>query len=417
LEAGKGDNFTSVMIAILDMFGSSGGVGRCTKEMLRQFETEGVSTTLCGQSHVVDSFRAHNQQMPNVHLANLERPKLSLRSLKIRMARKYSNSDPSRLANVLLQETISATSARNGAAVLPILVNYPQIIAPATSEAPFCLFLHDLNWRLYPGNFDAPDLTDENCRGWVKRATKVITNSECTRDEVIEHYGCASDKVVAAPLAPFEGGISNDIGSSKYLADLGLVVGRFYLFPGVWGLHKGHGVLTEAIEAAPAANPVVVTCGMPRDGINGVPKAVAALRNSLVGRWDKLIERKKLVVVGGVSEAKMQALRNGCRAYVVPSLYEGFGFPMVEAIYQFRPAIVSDIKAHQEILNRYPKYQLATRFPSGSSAALAAELNRGVDEPGPAPGDWKKHVEATWSWKHTVQKILMALTNKTEVTR
>ena len=111
----------------------------------------------------------------------------------------------------------------------------------------------------------------------------------------------------------------------------------------------------------------------------------------------------------------MQALRNGCRAYVVPSLYEGFGFPMVEAVYQFRPAIVSDIKAHQEILNRYPKYQLARRFLSGSGAALAAELNQGVDESEPMPEGWEKYVEGTWSWKQTVQKILMALTNKTEV--
>ena len=206
----------------------------------------------------------------------------------------------------------------------------------------------------------------------------------------------------------------HDVGSFQYLADLGLVAGRFYLFPGVWGLHKGHDVLTDAIEAAPAADPVVVTCGMPREGISGSPKAVAALRNSLAGRWEKLIERKKLVVVGGVSEAKMKALRNGCRAYVVPSLYEGFGFPMVEAIYQFRPAIVSDIKAHREILSRYPKYPLARRFSSGSGAALAAELNRGTDDSPLMPEDWRKYVEATWSWKHTVQKILMALTNKTE---
>ncbi len=138
----------------------------------------------------------------------------------------------------------------------------------------------------------------------------------------------AVDKTVAAPLAPFDGGVSNDAGSSKFLADLGLVPSRFYLFPGVWGLHKGHDVLTEAIEAAPAADPVVVTCGMSREGINGSPKAVAALRNSLADRWDKLIESKKLVVVVGVSEAKMQALRNGCRARVcVAQLVRRIWFP------------------------------------------------------------------------------------------
>lgn len=394
-------------IAILDLFGSSGGVGRCTKELLRQFAAEGVSTVLCGQSHVVDSFQMQRQTTPNLRLANLECPKLSLRAIRIRMARKSNSSS---LANVLVQETMKAALVRNGGLPFPILVNYPQLIAPPSSGHPVCLFLHDLNWRLYPGNFTEPALTDQNCRGWVKRAVKVITNSECTRDEVIEHYQCAPDKVVAAPLAPFDGHIPDGFNAAKYLASLGLLAGRFHLFPGVWGLHKGHDTLTEAIEMSPAADPVVVTCGLPGNGINAGTAAVATMRSSLAARWDKLISKKKLVVVGGVSESEMQALRAGCRAYVLPSLYEGFGFPLVEAVYHCRPAIVSDIKAHKEILNRYPQYKQARLFPSGSSWALAAELNHAAERATPMPADWQQNVKAIWSWKNTVQKIISALT-------
>ena len=69
----------------------------------------------------------------------------------------------------------------------------------------------------------------------------------------------------------YDGGVSNDVGSSNYLAELGLVAGRFYLFPGVWGLHKGHDVLTEAIEAAPAAK-----------GIPGRPKKGSKYKKSLL---------------------------------------------------------------------------------------------------------------------------------------
>jgi glycosyltransferase involved in cell wall biosynthesis len=196
-----------------------------------------------------------------------------------------------------------------------------------------------------------------------------------------------------------------------------LLAGRFYLFPGVFGLHKGHDTLTEAIEMSQGADPVVVTCGKPLNGIMGGTGALTAMRRSLAARWDKLIAAKKLVVVGGVSELEMQALRDGCRAYVLPSQYEGFGFPLVEAIYHHRPAIVSDIEAHREILNRYSQYKLATLFPPDSSGALAGELNRITSKPVQTPRDWKMGIEATWSWKNTVRGILAALTSETAFKR
>jgi glycosyltransferase involved in cell wall biosynthesis len=395
-------------VVILDLFGGSGGVGRCTREILRQLEMEGVPTMLCGQSHVVDSFKDWRQSMPNLRLANLEQPKFSLKSLNIKLAGRCKPTS-SRLANVLLEETMKAACGRENYLPVPVLVNYPQVIAPPSRHENFCIFLHDLNWRRYPGNFQDPELTDRNCRGWVERASRVITNSECTRDEVVERYQCAPEKVVAAPLAQFNDGISDDFDASKYLASLGLFAGRFYLFPGVFGLHKGHDTLTEAIEISQGADPVVVTCGMPLDGIAGSTESLAAMRHSLAARWDKLIAEKKLVVVGGVSEPKMRALRDGCRAYVLPSQYEGYGFPLVEAICHHRPAIVSDIKAHKEILNRYPQYKLAALCPPKSGAALAAELNRISPGRVQTPTDWQKKIEATWSWKNTVQRILSAL--------
>jgi glycosyltransferase involved in cell wall biosynthesis len=393
---------------ILDLFGGSGGVGRCTREILRQLGAAGVPAILCGQSHVVDSFKDDLQIMPQLRLANLEHPKFSLKSLKIKLAGRC-DSRSYRLAHVLLRETMKAARAGADGPPLPVLVNYPQVIAPPTGDEEFCVFLHDLNWRYYPGNFPDPELTNRNCRGWVERASKVITNSECTRDEVIEQYGCAPDKVLAAPLAPFAQRISDGFDAAKYLTSLGLMTGRFDLFPGVWGLHKGHKTLTGAIEIFQGTYPVVVTCGMPLAGINDSTKAVAALRRSLALRWDKLIGQKKLIVVGGVSEFQMQALRSGCRAYVLPAQYEGFGFPLAEAVYHHRPALVSDIKAHREILNRYPQYKLAKLFPASSSSALAAKLDSLDSGPLPATSDWQKGIEATWSWKNTVQVILSAL--------
>jgi glycosyltransferase involved in cell wall biosynthesis len=393
---------------MLDLFGGSGGVGRCTREILRGLAAEHVPTIVCGQSHIVDSFKNFQSITSYLQFENLERPKFSLKSIKIKLAFKNKITS-SRLADSLLQETIKVASIETGVSSAPVLVNYPQVIAPPSRYEDFCVFLHDLNWRLYPGNFQDPDLTDRNCRGWVQRASRVITNSECTRDEIIERYQCIPEKVIAAPLAPFDEKIPDDFDASEYLTGLGLVAGRFYLYPGVFGLHKGHDILTEAIETSHNADPVVVTCGKPLDGITANTRAVTVLRHSLAARWEKLIAEKKLIVVKGVSEFEMQALRTRCRAYVLPSQYEGFGFPLVEAIYHYRPTIVSDIKAHREILNRYPQYKLAALFTANSSGALAAKLVEVSSKSTSLPTDWKKTITDTWSWKNTVQTILSTL--------
>lgn len=399
---------------ILDFFGGSGGVGRSTREILRELEAEGVPTLLCGQSHVVDSVKECLQTMTHLHLINLERPKLSVKSFKIKLASRYADRS-SRLANVLLQETARFAQADENSQSRPIFVIYPQIVAPPTTYPEFCVLIHDLNWRLYPGNFQDPELTDRNCRGWVERAVKVIANSECTRDEIIDRYRCAPEKVLAAPLAPFQQPIPQDFDASKYFAGLGLTAGRFDLFPGVWGLHKGHETLTEAVELSQGAYPVVVTCGLPLNGVTSSTPAVAALRKSLASRWGKLIAQKKLVVLSSLPDPEMQALRAGCRTYVLPAQYEGYGFPLAEAVYHHRPAIVSDIKAHREILNRYPQYQLATLFPAESSRALAEKLATIGTGPLTVPRDWQKSIDAIWSWKNTVQVILSALNPGAEV--
>jgi glycosyltransferase involved in cell wall biosynthesis len=393
-------------VAILDLFGGSGGVGRCTLEILQALAADGVSIRLCGRSHVVDSIKGRLSALENIGFNNLEQPKWSFGVICLKLAVKFGNGS-SLLTNMLLRRSFKVIK-RNGS-ISQLLVNYPQAIPPPSRHYNFAVFLHDLNWRVYPGNFLNAELTDRNCRKWVERASKVITNSECTRHEVIEHYQCPPEKVVAAPLAPFRASIGGDLDSSKYLSGIGLVAGRFYLFPGVWGLHKGHETLTEAIERSQSTDPVVVTCGKPSDGIKKSTRAVATMRASLASRWEHLIAKKKLVVVSGVSDLEMQTLRTGCRAYVLPSQYEGFGFPLVETIYHHRPAIVSAIKAHKEILNRYPQYTLATLFPPASSDALAAALDGFTAKPGHTPVNWEENIEATWSWKNTVQKILSGL--------
>ena len=308
-------------LCLIDAFGAAGGVGRCTREILKQLQIAEVPVSLAGRSHVVDSFKTHAQGMGHLRFCNLEKPKMTFASLEIKFLSRYA-SRSSRLSNCLIRRANQRRLGGNGSPARPILINYPQVMAPPTCYDQFVVFIHDLNWRHYPGNFHDSKQTDLWCRDWVRKAERVIANSEFTRNELIQEYECMPEKVLAAPLAPFTDDSNVDERSGhEILSRYGLIAGRFYLYPGVWGLHKNHEVLTLAIEQSEANDPVVVTCGNPLSGIQNSPPGVARMRHSLTGRWgEKLLARKanrcpgKYIRDGDRSFAsEMQGLRSSKR--------------------------------------------------------------------------------------------------------
>ncbi|MDR3792618.1 MAG: glycosyltransferase [Terracidiphilus sp.] len=241
----------------------------------------------------------------------------------------------------------------------------------------------------------------------MQQASLIFTNSETTRHEVIRQYECAPDRVVAAPYAPIRILCKQSCFSESPVA--GLQEGHFYLYPSAWALHKGFRTLTEALEMAEHIDPVVVTCGDPLSGIEGAVPGVAALRRELEPRWRKLVATGRLKIFSYMPDQQMLWLSRKCKALILPSDYEGYGLPLAEAVYHHRPAIVSSIPAHCEILDRYPQYRLATLFQPGAAEELALCLNRSEAETSPETTGWAEEIDSTWSWMHTAGRILAAL--------
>ena len=396
--------------AILDFGGIIGGVGRCTLEILRQLEAMAVPTLYTGgESNADTRFRARLPEMKHVRFCRLNRPRMGPGYLRIKFHLKSFGRD-GRFSDLLIKLTRKKAAKICGAGQRNVFVNMSHFHPPPEREREYVVFVHDLSWVHYPDNFPDANLTHRRSRAWVERAKRVVCNSEFTRDDVLQQYHCQPEKVVAAPLAPFvDGGEIEATSASPVLSRLGLVSGKFYLYPAVMGVHKGHDVLTNALERSAGTDPVVITCGNPLMGTWPYSDGIGKYYLSLAGRWEKLKAQTRLVVVADLPETDMQILRLNCKAFVLPSQFEGYGFPLAEAIYHHRPAILSNIPAYREILNRYPRYRLATLFPRESGEALAAELKRGAAEPPPMPAGWQENVEKTWSWADTVGRILQAL--------
>ncbi len=380
-----------------DTFGASGGVGRVTLELLAAFRRTTTSPVkVAGLSHVIHSLaQALPSTEPNDYL-DLTPPRFSWRRLRYEIARR---SEGRGLFDFLWSEL---NQKMPDASLQPVLVNFPQVMAPPRRPVPASLFIHDLNWRKYPQNFLDPDLLESRCRKWVEKSKLIFTNSEFTRQEILEAYSVDPKRVVAAPLAPFPvEKVECPKVFARILAARGLVEDRFYLYPAIGGAHKGHDILTKALGIARATFPVVVTCG----------RLGKKHRWSLAFKRDfeRLIEQGRLIVVSHLSNEEMDLLRHTAHAFLLPSLYEGYGFPLAEAISLGKPVLCSDIPAYSEILLRQGGNLPVCRYPSRDYRSLARLMEADFAGETIFKRDASGGASTAWTWSNTAQTILQAM--------
>lgn len=194
--------------------------------------------------------------------------------------------------------------------------------------------VHDLSVLRFPDMHPA-----ERVRQFERRfsatlaiARHVITDTAWNRQEVIETLGLSPDRVSAVPL-----GISpafHPDANAQALLPPELVAGGYGLCVATLEPRKGLLQALSAWSLLPAALrnrfPLVVA------GAHGWPDPVtlAALERAEGEGWLKRL--------GYVDEAILPALYAGARLFLFPSLYEGFGFPPLEAMACGVPTIVSD---------------------------------------------------------------------------
>lgn len=173
----------------------------------------------------------------------------------------------------------------------------------------------------------------------LQRAAGLLAGSAAARAEFIQHYGLAPDRV--------------------RLARHGLDTTVFRPDP------AGAAVLRARFGLAPQA-PVVLFAGFvtPRKGLNYLAQALPHIKPSpylvLAGRWSPGFRAAflrqvgpladRVVEAGFVPDAEMPALLSLADVYVSPSLLEGFGLPLAEALACGTPVVAADAGATGEVV-------------------------------------------------------------------
>jgi glycosyltransferase involved in cell wall biosynthesis len=200
---------------------------------------------------------------------------------------------------------------------------HTQYALPFRLHCPGVVTVHDLSFEREPGLFSLKDrlLFRRVVPRAVRRAARVLTVSERTKQDLVQLYGVAADRVVVAPNGvdpAFHPEPSGSEAQGSYVLAVGAIQAR-----------KNQ---LAALEAASAAGLPLVVVGPEKD---------PALARELRLRGARL--------EGHVEIERLAELYRGAACLVQASRFEGFGLPVIEAMASGTPVVAVREPALEEV--------------------------------------------------------------------
>lgn len=207
--------------------------------------------------------------------------------------------------------------------------------------APFCpcqqvVVIHDVLFESQPAWFP-PAMRWRlrlGCRYSAWRAKRVVTVSEFSRQEIAQRYHIAPERIVVAPNAAEPARHSDEVARARVRA-----LGRFLLCVGRLEPRKNIALAIRASAAARTAGIRLVIVGRHEDW--APPLTVTGLN---------------IVHIPEADDALLEALYEGALALIYPSVGEGFGLPVIEALRAGTPVLCSNTTALPEVGGHLASY-------------------------------------------------------------
>lgn len=193
------------------------------------------------------------------------------------------------------------------------------------NDRPTVVTVHDMVWRVAPETMRPANRWLETILMpmALKRATEVIAVSQDTADRVTDFRPRSPHVVHEAP---------NTIsGAAPYPAER-----PYFLFVGTREPRKNLARVIAAFRAAQVNADLILVGGA---GWGEDPTT---------DRPDEM-PKKRIIDLGSVDDATVASLYAGCLAVVLPSIYEGFGLPLVEGLSYGKPLITSNSGSMPEV--------------------------------------------------------------------
>lgn len=278
--------------------------------------------------------------------------------------------------------------------------HYAPVLAPVKSV----IYLMDMSFERFGTEyFTSYDINQ--LKKWtpisVKRAKKVLTISEFSKNEIVKLYGTDPEKVEVVYPAYDKNVFHGKIPKTKQIA-----IRKKYAINGSYLLYWG--------------------TLQPRKNISKLIEAFSKLKETriklvIVGKkgwlYDQILEQSKrlgienrVIFTGFAPTDDLPALIKSSRAFVLPSLYEGFGMPVVEAQAVGVPVVVSKVSSLPEVAGDSAIYIEDPNSVESIKDAIENSINLSAKERSRIIKEGKDNAKK-FDWDISAQKIISILKN------
>ena len=223
------------------------------------------------------------------------------------------------------------------------LLHSPHFNIPLMCPCPVVATIHDVIYLACPE--DLPSVAGRlyykgMMAGAVRRAEKIITVSSYSRDEIRKYLHTEREvEVIHSGVDRCFQPVTDQERIQKIKAAY-KIAGEYLLYTGIFKPRKNHRGLLQAFKRflCLGGRAALVIAGALKEGEQELRSLAQELRIS-----------HEVIFTGFVNDSDLPALYSGARAYACPSLYEGFGLTVLEAMACGTPVVCSSATSLPEV--------------------------------------------------------------------
>lgn len=281
-----------------------------------------------------------------------------------------------------------------------VVLSTDFIALPSLRRSKRVLFVYDLAFLDHPEFVRKRNLIalKRFCPPSIREADAIVTISDFTKARLEHHFPDLRASVVVTPVPPAETESKPaDLGAN--LSAKGVKAGAYILYVGTIEPRKNLENLVNAygqLDEGTRAKYALVLAGGKGWEDEKILRAIAAARQKGLN----------IILPGYVSEAEKAALYASAACFVLPSHYEGFGMPILEAMRYGVPVAASDIPVFHEVAG-----DAAVYFDQNKPGAIADGLSSVLNNPDLA-SNLAREAEVrlkAFSWQKNAQKVYETL--------
>jgi glycosyltransferase involved in cell wall biosynthesis len=255
----------------------------------------------------------------------------------------------------------------------PDVLLVPSHVLPIVHPRRSVVTVHDLGHRAFPEAHTAGQrrYLEWSTRYHVSAAAHLVADSEATKQDLVQLYGADEARITVVHL-----GVDPGLEPVRDPAELARVRAKYGLGP-AYVLYVGtlqpRKNLVRLIEAF---------AGLRSAGLRSAGRQLVLagkkgwLYQEILKRGRELGLEEQVVFAGFVPDADLAALYSGASLFVMPSLYEGFCLPVLEAMACGTPVACSATSSLPEVVG-----DAALTFDPQDTGEMAAAMWRALSEP------------------------------------